>query len=83
MSAPINRHISGGTTLHPKHTARRGRLATERMNIAATYKPSARELFAALFPVMLASRPIHKTRDGREFYGKPTFRNFIVDGKHV
>jgi hypothetical protein len=68
-----------------KVVRRKGQVRREREMIALRYAPSARELFAELRPVLLASRPVLSWIDEgkpgeRVVYGRPTFRNVIVDG---
>ncbi len=85
----------GTTTIRPRHTHIRN--AAEHRQIAARYKPSARELFPILRDRLLASRPVigeRKTVIGRDsagrrkfrrtpIYGTPTFRNALVEGEHL
>ena len=57
-------------------------MVNERRRIARRYRPGARDLFAALLPQLLDSRPVvaivdEGTPKERVLFGAPTFRNVI------
>ncbi|MEV4735523.1 MULTISPECIES: hypothetical protein [unclassified Microbacterium] len=71
-----------GATLHPRLLADRDpALNTERRRIADRRRGGARELFAFLAPMVLASRPRIVVDEGtpreRVVLGRATFRNVL------